>query len=182
MYALSIDSHTLEVKKIEIEMQANTVYSFFNSILIDELSAINEHVVYADANALSKREKAYFIGEKLVLGDALVHARAGMEDRDVMIKKEELESLINVNVNKFYLDVLELLSSTDVNLYRSFIVLRGDEKVELNAEWVLYAFNIADERTQEYFIAELEKAISSNKNIEEHIQKMASLALNAAGN
>ncbi|MEA1983548.1 MAG: hypothetical protein U9N39_08380 [Campylobacterota bacterium] len=182
MQALSINPLEGEVKEIEIQMQANTVYSFFNSILIDELLAINEHVVYADANALSKRQKAYFLGERLVLGNALVHAKAGMEDRDVVITKEELESLINLNVNKFYLDVLELLSSTNINLYRTFIVLRGDEKVELNAEWVLYTFNIADERTQEYFVSELQKAISSDQNIEEYIKKMATLALNAAGN
>ena len=182
MQALSINSTKAEVEELEIQMQANTVYSFFNSILIDELSGINGHVVYADANALGKKERAYFIGEQLVLGNALVHARTGMEDRDVVIKKEELESIINLDVNRFYLDVLELLSTTEVNLYRSFLVLQGDEKVELNAEWVLYTFNIADTRTQDYFIVELQKAINANENIEENKKKMAALALNAASN
>ncbi|MEA2072789.1 MAG: hypothetical protein U9O86_04330 [Campylobacterota bacterium] len=182
MQAISIDIQNNEVKEIEIQMQANTVYSFFNSILIDELSGINEHVIYTDANALSKRKKAYFIGEQLVLGDSLVHGRSGMEDRDVVIKKEELDSLINLDVNKFYLDVLELLATTEINLYRSFTVLRENEAIELNCEWVLYTFNIADERTQEYFITELQKVISADEDTEAYMKKMATLALNAAGN
>jgi hypothetical protein len=44
---------------------------------------------------------------------------------------------------------------------------------------VLYVFNIADDRTKEYFITELKKAIESKTDILEHMQKMAQLALNA---
>lgn len=181
MQALSVDARSGEAEEIEIQMQANTVYSFFNSILIDELLGINGHVIYTDTNALSERKKAYFIGEQLIIGDALIHARDGMEDRDVEITKAELKSIVVLDVNKFYSDVLELLSQTDINLYRPFVVSRGDEKIELNSEWVLYTFNIADTRTQEYFIEELKKVLKLKESAQEYMKKMAQLALNAQG-
>ena len=53
MRALSVDATTKEIKEIDIEIQANSVYTFFNSISIDEFSILKEHMIYADANALS---------------------------------------------------------------------------------------------------------------------------------
>ena len=152
MKALTIDNQTQEVKEIELNMAANTLYTFFSSILIDELYTIKEHVIYSDANALSEKKNAYFIGEQLVIGDALVFAREDFNDTDVKIKQEELSSLINTEVNSFYTEVLELLSSTDINLYKTFEVEKSGQKIALSSEWVLYTFNIADERTKEYFI------------------------------
>jgi len=181
MKALSIDNQTQEVKEIDIEMAANTVYTFFSSILIDELSSLKEHVIYTDANALSERKKPYFIGEQLVLGDALILGREDFNDADAQITKEELKSLIITEVNDFYQEVLQLIANTDVNLYRTFNVEKNAEKIPLNIEWVLYTFNIADERTKEYFINELKKVLESHEDVAQYMQKMAQLAMNAAG-
>ena len=181
MKALSIDAQTQEVQAQELNMAANTLYTYFSSILIDELSSIKEHVIYTDANALSEKKPAYFIGEQLIIGDALVFGREDFNDADAKITKEELSSLINPKLNAFYSESLELLSTTDLNLYRTFEVEKNGERIALNAEWVLYTFNIADERTKEYFINELKKALDAGENAEAYMQKMAQLAMNAAG-
>jgi hypothetical protein len=181
MKALSIDNQTQEVKELDITMEANTVYTIFSSILIDELSSLKAHVIYADANALSERKKPYFVGEQLVLGDALILGREDFNDADVQITKDELESLIITEVNDFYKTVLDLIADTDVNLYRTFHVEKNGEKISLNIEWVLYTFNIADERTKEYFIQELKKILASEEDVAQYMQKMAQLAMNVAG-
>lgn len=181
MKALIIDGITHEVKEEELNMTANTVYSFFSSILIDELNSMKEHVVYTDANALSERKRAYFIGEQLVLGNALVFGLNEYNEEDVKITKEELALLINTKLNAFYKTVLDLLADTDVNLYRTFEVEKNGERIALNTEWVLYTFNIADDKTKKYFINELQKTIDAGESAEVYIQKMAQLAMNAAG-
>ncbi|MBA1433350.1 MAG: hypothetical protein FAF04_07125 [Epsilonproteobacteria bacterium] len=181
MQALTINPLTQEIEEVDIEMKANTLYTFFSSILIDELESMNEHVIYADANALSEKKPAYFLGEQLIIGDALILGRFDFDDVDVKITKEELASLLSYEVNAFYTAVLELLATTDINLYRTFIVEKNGEKIALNTEWVLYMFNIADERTKEYFINELKKVLDTGERVEDYMQKMAQLAMNVAG-
>jgi hypothetical protein len=180
MKALSIDAATGAVKEIEITMEANTVYSFFNSILIDELNTLNAHQIHTDANALSNKKNAYFVGEQLLIGDALIVGKEEFEDKDATISAEELRSLVNTQVPQFYIDVLDLLSQTDINLYRTFTLEKGEESMTLNTEWVLYAFNMADEKTQEYFLEHLKKVLDANENVEEYMHKMAGLAINAS--
>ncbi len=180
MKALSINPETKEIEDIEIEMKANTVYSFFNSILIDELPTLNQHIIYSDANALSSKKEPFFLGEQLILGKALIVGQRGMEETDASIPAEELEPLIDYEVNDFYRDSLALLSQSDINLYRSFDLQKGTETIPLNIEWVLYTFNMADERTKAYFLNELQKALDAKEDITEHLRKMAQLALNAA--
>jgi len=180
MQALTIDAQTQEVKEIELEMAANTLYTFFSSILIDELGSIKEHVIYTDANALSEKKDAYFLGEQLLIGDALIFGREELNDVDVKITQQELASLVKKEVNDFYKEVLSLLSATDINLYRAFEVEKNGEKIGLNTEWVLYTFNIADERTKEYFINELKKVIEADGDVGAYMQKMAQLAMNVA--
>ena len=178
MKALRIDGKTQVVEELDIIMAANSVYTFFNSILIDELASLKEHVIYTDANALSEKKTPYFIGEQLVFGDALILGREGFDESDVKITKEELSSLITLHVNDFYKDVLLLLGNTDVNLYKTFSVEKNGEKIALNIEWVLYTFNIADERTKEYFINELKKTLENREDVAKYMQKMAQLAMN----
>jgi hypothetical protein len=180
MKALTIDIQNKNIKEIDIEMTANTVYSFFSSILIDDLATLKDHTIYTDANALSDSKQAYFIGEQLLIGDALITGRSPHGDLDITIPTKDLEELISYEVNQFYTETISLLSQTDINLYRSFELSKNGERMNLNAEWVLYTFNIADERTREYFLNELGKNISSTENAEAFIQKMAGLALNAA--
>jgi len=176
---LSLNASTKAVEELELEMQANTIYTFFSSILIDELQSLNQHLIYTDANALSEGKSAYFLGEQLLVGNALIVGRKGFTDIDVKIQKEELSSLVDDNLNAFYTQALSLLKATDINLYRTFLAKKGDEEIPLNTEWVLYTFNIADSKTQEYFLSELEKALSLEENAEAYMQKMAGLALNA---
>ncbi len=181
MKALSINPASKQIEEIDIEMKANTVYSFFNSILIDELSSLNQHTIYCDANALSQNKEPYFLGEQLIVGDALIVGLMGMEESDANIPQEELQKLINHDVNTFYKDSLALLSQSDVNLYRTFEVQQDGEVLNLNAEWVLYTFDMADDRTKEYFINELQKSLDAKEDTFEYLQKMAQLAINAAG-
>jgi len=180
MKAFSINAQSKEVEELDIEMKANSVYSFFSSILIDELESLNKHMIYSDANALSEKKRAYFIGEQLLLGDALIVGKEEFTDLDASITQEELESLICKDVSSFYQEVLELLSTTDINLYRQFRLIHNNEDLALNTEWVLYTFNMADDRTKEYFVNELKKVLESSQGVEEFMQKMAGLALNAA--
>ena len=180
MKALSINPATKQIEEIDIEMKANTVYSFFNSILIDELSLLNQHTVYCDANALSQQKEAYFLGELLIVGEGLIVGLIGMEESDANIPQDELQKLINHDVNDFYQDVLSLLAQSDVNLYRTFEVQQDGELLHLNTEWVLYTFDMADDRTKEYFINELRKSIDAGEETFEYLKKMAQLAINAA--
>ncbi len=181
MLALSINSSTKELEEIDIEMKANTVYSFFNSILIDEIQTLSNHLIFTDANALSESKSAFFLGEQLILGDALIIGQNGLEEVDATIPQDTLKELINYDIPKFYQDTLALLSKSDVNLYRNFEVTKGAEKLSLNLEWVLYTFNIADDRTKEYFLNELQKVLDTKESVEEYIKKMAQLAINAGG-
>lgn len=180
MRAISLNPLTKSIEEVDLDMQANTIYTFFNSILIDEMASLNRHMIHSDANALSLKKKPYFIGEQIVIGDALIVGQNGLEEIDASIPLSDLELLVNYDVSPFYLEVLDLLSDTDINLYRTFEVSKKDEKLQLNVEWVLYTFNIADERTKEYFITELQKVVASNESVQEYMQKMAQLALNAA--
>ncbi|MCK9490544.1 MAG: hypothetical protein M0Q24_00530 [Sulfurimonas sp.] len=179
MKAYAIDSNTKKTKSINIEMQADAVYSFFDSTQTDELSTLESHTIYTDADAIKKSKKAYFIGEQLVVGDALIVGKNGAYGTDANILKKELDSLINYDVTSFYIEVLELLKDTDINLYRVFEVTKEQEDIQLNTEWVLYVFNLADEQTKEYFLQELKKAKEAKKDITTHMQNMAILALNA---
>jgi hypothetical protein len=178
IFTINPDSQTIE--EVETEIKANSIYTFFTSILIDEITTLNRHVIYSDANALSNKKRAYFLGEQLLLGDAIIIGRDGMQEIDVSIRKDELNELINYDVPKFYQETLELLSNSDINLYREFICEKDGEKIGLNTEWVLYTFNIADQRTKDYFIDNLKQTLDNKADIEKYIQKMAQLALNAS--
>jgi len=179
MLALSINPTSQEIKELDIDMKANTVYTFFNSILIDEIQTLSNHLIFTDANALSESKPACFLGEQLFLGEALIIGQNGLEEADAYIPQAELQDLLNYDVPAFYQDALSLLSKSDINLYRSFEVTQGTEKLSLNLEWVLYTFNIADDRTKEYFLTELTKVLDTNASVEEYIKKMAQLAINA---
>ncbi len=179
MKAYSIDSQNQAVKEIEIEMQANTVYSFFNSILIDELTSLNGHVIYSDANAISEEKKPFFMGEQLIVGDALIIGQEGMSEIDAWIIKADLESLINYDIPLFYTEAFKFLKESNINLYKLF-KLDDEEDTELNVEWVLHVFSIADPATQDYFLNELRATVDKKEDIQKSIQKMAKLAFEAA--
>lgn len=179
MRAYSINPHTKEVSEIDIEMQANTIFTFFNSILIDELAIIDKHTIYSDANAISKSKTPFLIGEQLIVGDVLIFGKDAFVDIDVMIPKDDLESLISYDISPFYTEALKLLETSDINLYKIFEVTKEKENAQLDTRWVLYVFNIADDKTKEYFLEELKKAVEAKKDIFTYMEKMAILALGA---
>ena len=179
MQAISININDKNIEHIDIQMQANTVYSFFNSILIDEVTSLKDHTIHTDANALEENKTAFFLGEQLLLGNALITGTSSDADIDTNIPLETLEKLISYNIPEFYTNTFKILSQTDINLYRLFSVDKDDKKIELNIEWVLATFNIADERTKEYFLTELTKSLES-KTTQEVLEKMAQLAINVA--
>ncbi len=179
MQAISINPSTQSIENIDIEMQANTVYTFFSSILIDELTSLKDHTIYTDANALQEDKIPFFIGEQLLLGNSLIMGSSALGDSDTQVPTTVIEELISYEVSDFYTGVFQVLSQTDINLYRFFSLTKDNQKVEVNLEWTLGTFNIADERTKEYFINELKKSLESD-NTQETIEKMAQLALNVA--
>lgn len=179
MKAYTIDPQTQTLKELDIEIQVDTAYSFFKSLLIDESLTINNHVVLSDSNALNEGKKPFMIGGQLIIGNALIIGRNGLEDTQATIPKKDLELLIHYDIPSFYTQVIEKLRQSDINFHRTFSVMKKDEKIELNSEWVLYTFNIADEATQNYFLDQLQIAIEKNENILNYMQKMAQLALNA---
>jgi len=167
------------ITEIDIKMQVNTVYSFFNSILIDEQLSLNKHIIYTDANALEEKKTPYFLGEQLLLGAALITGISEHDNKEVSIPLPELNGLVSFEVSQFYTDSLEILSKTEMNLYKTFLVQKENEQIELNTEWVLYTFNIADEKTKEYFLNELQKSLGDNSS-QKLVEKMAQLAMNAS--
>jgi hypothetical protein len=180
MKAFAIDPQTQTIEEIDIEMKANTTYTFFKSILIDDLTTINNHVIHTDANALSEEKKAYFIGEQLILGTALIIGKNGMEEGDVSISEKDLKKLLRFNTSDFYAQALILLGKSDINLYKIFSVNQEGKEVNISTEWVLFAFDMADDRTKEYFINELKKTLENKEDVPAFIQKLGQLAINAA--
>ena len=75
MKAYSINPKTKETQELDIAIQANSVYTFFSSISIDELNALDKHTIYSDAEAISKGKQPFFIGDQLIVGDALIFGK-----------------------------------------------------------------------------------------------------------
>jgi len=182
MRAYSINPTLKEIKELDIDIQANTIFTFFNSILTDESTVLDKHTIFSDGNAISQNAQPFFIGEQLIVGDALILGKEGFLDIEATIPKDDLESLINYEVPPFYLDALALMQESNISLYKMFEASTDDETISLNCEWVLNVFNMADDKTKEYFLDELKKAVDAKKDMTTHMHKMASLALKAMTN
>ena len=179
MTAYSINPQTQVVEPQDFDGQVNSIYTFFNSILVDNSQALNEHIIYTDANALISTHIPYFIGEQLFMGTSLILGQNGLEETDVKITQEQLQTLINYDVNMFYKKALNALATENINLYTIFEVIDNDAPLHISYEWVIYTFNMADKKTQEYFLNALNSVIIEKKSVQECFQKMAQLAVNA---
>ena len=122
MKLLHIDPITKSVKELELKVEANTFYTFFSSILIDEFPIDANHTLYSNANALSENKTPYFVADQIVLGEALVLGNNGYEEVDATLTPAQLESMIRFDVSDFYKKALFLLAKTDENLYKAFYV------------------------------------------------------------
>ena len=179
MNILSINPETQNIENQTFDGQVNSIYTFFNSILVDNSHALNEHIIYTDGNAQISTHTPYFIGEQLFMGKALVIGLNGFEECDTKISSQQLELLINYDVNIFYKKALNALAVENLNLYTIFEVSDNGEPLHVSYEWVIYTFNMADEKTQEYFLNALNTTIIEKKSVAETFQKMAQLAVNA---
>ena len=179
MKAYSINPEDKNIEVQDFDGQVNSIYTFFNSILVDNSQALNEHVIYTDANALITNSTPYFIGEQLFLGKSLILGQEGLEEVDTKIDETQLAELINYEINDFYRHSLHALARENLNLYKMFEVKENENSLHVSYEWVIYTFNIADARTQDYFLNELTKVIEESKSVASYFQKMAQLAINA---
>jgi hypothetical protein len=177
IYSINPDAQAIEFQ--EFDGQVSSIYTFFNSILVDNSHALNEHIIYTDGNAQIDTHIPYFIGEQLFMGKALVIGLNGYEETDTKIGKEELDSLISYDVNMFYKKALNALAKENINLYTIFEVNDGGTPLHVSYEWVIFTFNMADERTQEYFLNALDMTIIEESSVAQTFQKMAQLAVNA---
>ncbi len=179
MNAYIINPDTKELTSHEYDAKPDSIYSLFRSILIDSSKILNHHIIHTDGFATDNEETPFFIGEKLFLGRALVCGIEGFEEKETTIKEDELLKLINYEVNDFYKKCLSVLAKQKININKNFNITHKDEKLQLNYEWVIYTFDKADERTQEYFLSKLNECISKNEDVSEYFQNMAQRALEA---
>ena len=177
-FIITPDTKTLTT--FEYDGQVNSIYTLFSSILIDSSDSLKQHTIHTDAYATDNGETPFFIGEKLFLGRALVCGINGYEEVSASITQDELLELINYEVNDFYLHCLSALSQAKISINQTFNISHNDEKIQLSYEWVIFTFNMADLRTQSYFLDKLDDVIAKKENIGAYFQEMAKLALNAS--
>jgi hypothetical protein len=171
-----IDPQTKTVQTEEFDGKITSIYTFFNSILVDSSDVLKEHIIYTDAN--HKDKTPFFLGNQLFIGKAIVLGLHAMSETDATISANELESLINYELPPLYLQSIEAIIQNDLNLYKNFEVqTQTAETLQINYEWVIYTFNVADQQTQEYFLKHLEENMNDAENLASYLQKMAALAI-----
>lgn len=176
MKAFIIDPVTQSVSEQEYDGQPNSLYTLFGSLLVDSHEILHEHRVYNSSEAYEKSEPGYFLGEKLLFGKALVIGSAGLQDTDATIQTEVLEQLSTFDLPDFYKNVLSLLPM-EFSFDETYEIEQGGFDEPMSAEWVLYAYNMADQKTQIYFITELENAIAKGETIHGYLKKMGEMAI-----
>ncbi len=173
-----IKPHTKEIQTTEFDGQITNIYTYFDSLLVDTSTILENHIIYT--NAQHTNENMFFIGDQIFIGDALILGLNGFEETDITIKQNELQSLISYDVNDFYKQALRPVLDFEININDTFSVKDNDEDIQINFEWVIYTFNKADEKTQRYFLDEMKKTCTDKENSNRYFQKMAQLAVNAA--
>jgi hypothetical protein len=174
-----IDPDTKAITTHEFDGQLNSIYTLFNSILIDTSHELHQHVIYSDEYAIDHKRTPFFIADKLFLGRALVCGINGLEEEDVKISIGELEALIRYEINDFYTQCLAVLQQAKMNFNTHFTITHNNESADLSYEWVIYTFNMADERTQSYFLDKLHETLDQNGDIDAYFQNMAQRAVEA---
>ncbi|WP_345986828.1 hypothetical protein WCX18_06505 [Sulfurimonas sp. HSL1-2] len=173
MKALLIDPDTQSVSVQDFDGQPHSLYTLFGSLLVDGNALLKAHTVYSGGEAFEKGQKGFFLGEKLLFGKALVVGMADIEEVDATIEAETLQQLIRYDLPAFYRTAISLLPSDFT--FDQVYALEGMEGA--TAEWVLYAFSLADEATQGYFLDELKKTVSGEEGVHPYLEKMGNLAI-----
>lgn len=179
MKSYIIDPDTKAITNHEFDGQLNSIYTLFNSILIDTSHELHQHVIYSDEYAIDHNKTPFFIADKLFLGRVLICGINNLQEEDVTITVEELGALIRYEISDFYTQCLALLRQAKMNFNTHFTITHDNESTDLSYEWVIYTFNIADERTQRYFLDKLQETLDQNGDIHSYFQNMAQRAIKA---
>jgi len=166
MKALLIDPDTQSVSVQAYDGQPHSLYTLFGSLLVDSSAPLQSHMVYSGGEAFEKGHPGFFLGDKLLFGRVLVIGYAGFEETDVTIEPETLQQLLRFDIPPFYSSALALLPSDFA--FDEPYALEGMEGG--TAEWVLYAFNLADEATRAYFLTELEKTVAQGESVRAYLE------------
>lgn len=176
MKAFLIDPETKTITEQNYDGQPNSLYTLFGSLLVDSNALLHGHSVFSAAEAFEKGEKGFFLGEKLLFGRALVTGAAGLEETDAAISADELLQLTRFEMPEFYRQALALLPA-DFSFDERY-EMQLEEGVEpVTAEWVVYAFNLADGATRSYFLNHLENTVTRGECIHDYLKKMGELAI-----
>lgn len=176
MKAFLIDPQTRSVTQQVYDGQPNSLYTLFNSLLVDQNDILHGHMVYSATEAYEKKEPGYFLGEKLMFGKALVTGYAGFEDLDADISAEELTQLITFELPEFYTKALALLPA-EFSFDEHYELQLDAQTESVRPEWVLYVFNMADSDTKNYFLTHLESAVVQGDDLHGYLKKMGMLAI-----
>jgi len=178
MKALLIDPETRSVIPQQYDGRPDSLYTLFRSLLVDSSDVLNNHVIYSGAEAFEKEEKGFFLGEKLLFGRTLIVGHTGLEEDDATIPADEAEALVRFEIPSFYRDALALLPR-DFSFDEPFELRLEEGGEHVTVEWVLYAFNLADEATKSYFLEHLSHTLSEGGDVYDYLKKMGNLALKA---
>ncbi|MEJ2500273.1 MAG: hypothetical protein P8Y65_03965 [Campylobacterales bacterium] len=176
MKAFLIDPDTRTVTEQNYDGQPNSLYTLFKSLLVDNHAILRDHMVFSGSEAYEKGEKGFLLGEKLLFGKTLITGYAGFEETDAAIGADELKPLVRFEIPEFYAQVLALLPA-DFSFEERY-EMQLEEGVEpVTAEWVIFAFNLADTATKTYFLNHLENTVTKGEDVHAYLKKMGELAI-----
>ncbi|UFS61342.1 hypothetical protein LOH54_06660 [Sulfurimonas sp. HSL-3221] len=173
MKAFLIDPDTQTVSVQDYDGQPHSLYTLFGSLLVDSNALLNAHMVYSGGEAFEKGQKGFFLGEKLLFGKTLVVGMTDIEEVDATIEAETLQQLLRYELPAFYRQAIALLPPDFA--FDQSCTLEGMEGATV--EWVFYAFSLADDATQSYFLDELKKTVSGGGEVHPYLEKMGNLAI-----
>ncbi len=176
MKTFLIDPDTRTIIQEDFDGQPNSLYSLFNSLLVDSHAILNDHMVYSGNEAFEREEVPFFLGEKLLFGKALVTGYEGLEDLDATITSNDLKALLQFEIPEFYEKTLALLPK-NFSFEEHFDLQIEDTSETVTPEWVLYVFNMADTDTKAYFLDHLKETVEQGKHVADYLKKMGEQAI-----
>jgi hypothetical protein len=176
MKAFLIDPDTQTVTEQNYDGQPNSLFTLFGSLLVDQHAIVRDHMVFCGSEAYEKEKKGFLLGEKLLFGKALITGIAGFEETDAVIGADELQQLIRFEIPEFYTQTLALLPA-DFSLEERYEMQLEEGAEPVTAEWVVFAFNLADAATKTYFLNHLESTVTKGESVHAYLKKMGELAI-----
>lgn len=178
MKAFLIDPENATVTPTDYDGQPHSLYSLFGSLLVDSHDVLNRHSVYASSEGFEKGKRPFFLGEKLLFGMTVVTGKEGFEDVDALISEGELLQITQFGLPQFYEEVFERFPA-NFNFDEPLQLSAGETEETVPPEWVLYAFNMADKKTKQYFMHTLDDTLVKGDDLYVFLKKMGEIALKA---